>query len=367
MNLVAKAMRRMRVVCLVPAMALLLGGCGGSGGSGDTAAGDAIIVAGTAAPRTAGEGQWLSFARHVEGGGGESITLRMLIHGQLGSEEQLLSGLRRGRVQIANLSALMLSSVVPEMVLLQAPYLFGCEAEADHVFDELLTPYFRDRLAEENLVLLEWLEIGFHHVYAKRPVRSAQDLAGMRYRVSSSIGSQLFARALGADVIPLGFADIVPSLQTGLIETGENSTSLYARTGIAGEAPYFTLTAHAFGASAVLAARSWWEGLPPARREILEHAFPAIEDSRGAIRAESRADLADAASRGIHVHRPDARERATWEAAGASAYSELLTRLDARGGALHERIVASKERFAVAGGCGGAADIAALMSPLGSA
>ncbi|MCC5870636.1 MAG: TRAP transporter substrate-binding protein [Gammaproteobacteria bacterium] len=359
----AKATRGLRVACLVSAVALL----GGCGGNGDTVAVDAIVVAGTAAPRTAGEAQWLSFARHVEEAGGADVTLRMLIHGQLGSEEQLLSGLRRGRVQIANLSALMLSSVVPEMVLLQAPYLFGCEAEADHVFDELLTPYFRDRLAEENLVLMEWLEIGFHHVYAKRPVRSAQDMAGMRYRVSSSIGSQLFARALGADVIPLGFADIVPSLQTGLIETGENSTSLYVRTGIAGEAPYFTLTAHAFGASAVLAARGWWEGLAPARRALLEDAFPAIQDSRQAIRAESRGDLADAAARGIRVHRPDAPERASWEAAGRQANAALLSRLDARSRALHEQIMVTKDRFAAAGGCPDSADIAALIPPLESA
>jgi TRAP-type C4-dicarboxylate transport system substrate-binding protein len=329
---------------------LAASGCGGGDASSAT-----IVVAGTASPRTAGEAQWLSFASQVEEHD-RDIELRLLIYGQLGSEEQLLSGLRRGRVQIANLSVLMLSTVVPEMVLLQAPYLFGCEAEADYLFDELLTPYFRERLREENLVLLEWLEIGFHHIYGRRPVRSPTDLAGTRYRVSTSIGSQLFARALGADVIPLGFADIVPSLQTGLIETGENSTSLYVRTGIAGEARHFTLTAHAFGASAVLAARPWWEALPPARRDILAAAFPSIEHSRHAIRAESREDLAQGAARGIVVHHPDAVERAAWEAAGARAYGQLLTRLDERSLALYDRIAAVKADFSGAGGCKGVTD-----------
>lgn len=335
------------------ALILLLGVSGCSGGDVPVST---IVVAGTASPRTAGEAQWLSFAQQVEARGDGDIELRLLIHGQLGSEDQLLSGLRRGRVQIANLSALMLSTVVPEMVLLQAPYLFGCEAEADYVFDRLLTPYFRERLQEENLVLLEWLEIGFHHVYGSRPVRSPADLAGSRYRVSSSIGSQLFARALGADVIPLGFADIVPSLQTGLIETGENSTSLYVRTGISGEAPHFTLTAHAFGASAVLASRSWWEALPAARREMLATAFPAIELSRRAIRTESREDLDEGEARGILVHHPDAAEQAAWKAAGALAYEQLLTGLDERGMALHDRIVAVKADFVRIGGCSGAAN-----------
>ncbi len=339
-------------------LALCLGlfGCGGSNDNGSPGA--AIVVAGTATPRSAGETLWLQFASQLEtpANDDEHITLRLLIYGQLGSEDQLLSGLRRGRVQIANLSALMLSTVVPEMVLLQAPYLFGCEAEADLVFDDLLTPYFRERLREENLVLLEWLEIGFHHVYGRFPVHTPAAVAGTRYRVSSSVGSQLFARALEADVIPLGFADIVPSLQTGLIETGENSTSLFVRTGIAGEAPYFTLTAHAFGASAVLASRAWWDGLSARQRERLTTAFPDIEESRRAIRAEARSDLSESEARGIIVHHPDAAERAAWEAAGAQAYAQLIARLDDRGRSLHEQIAALKAEFANAGGCAGASD-----------
>lgn len=346
----------------VLALCLGTGGCsrGGEGAAQDAA----IVVAGTAAPRTAGESLWLDFAGQVEERGEGQLSLRLLVYGQLGSEEQLLSGLRRGRIQIANLSALMLSTVVPEMVLLQAPYLFGCEAEADRVFDELLTPYFRTRLREEDLVLLEWLEIGFHHVYGRFPVHTPAAVAGTRYRVSSSLGSQLFARALGADVIPLGFADIVPSLQTGLIETGENSVSLYVRTGIATEAPHLTLTAHAFGASAVLASRRWWDALPAERREILSAAFPGIDHSRRAIREEARADLADSARRGIHVHRPDAAERDAWEAAGARAHAQLIERLDERGRSLYQQIVAVKADFTRAGGCEPVIDKDQVHSPM---
>jgi TRAP-type C4-dicarboxylate transport system substrate-binding protein len=346
----------------VLALCLLAAGCGGSGDGLEAPA--AIVVAGTATPRTAGESLWLNFAQQVEARGDGELGLRLLIHGQLGSEEQLLSGLRRGRVQIANLSALMLSTVVPELVLLQAPYLFGCEAEADRVFDELLTPYFHDRLREEDLVLLEWLEIGFHHVYGRFPVPTPAAVAGTRYRVSSSVGSQLFGRALEADVIPLGFADIVPSLQTGLIETGENSTSLYVRTGIAGEAPHFTLTGHAFGASAVLASRAWWDALPAAHRATLATAFPSIAESRRAIREEARADLADSVARGIVIHHPDASERAAWEAAGARAHAQLVEGLDDRGRALHRRIAAVKADFADMGGCAGAPEAAELHHPM---
>ena len=66
--------------------------------------------------------------------------------------------------------------------------------------------------------------------------------------------------------MPLGFADIVPSLQTGLVEAGENSVTLYARTGIAGEASHLTLTEHLLGMSVIVASRPWWDTLPEADR-----------------------------------------------------------------------------------------------------
>ena len=48
-----------------------------------------------------------------------------------------------------------------------------------------------------------------------------------------------------------------PSVQigAGLIEAGDNSVSLYAYTGTAGEASKLSLTGHAFGMSVIVAAK----------------------------------------------------------------------------------------------------------------
>ncbi len=278
-------MRRQPLLIRVLVMVafLLAAGC-----SGDTTT-RTITIGGTAAPGTPGEQMWLTFRDEVEAASGGRLRLRPLIYGQLGSEEQLLSGLRRGRIQFANLSAQITSTVVPELALLYAPYLFDSEAEADYVYDRYLTGVFHDLLAEKGLYLLTWYEIGFHHIYSTTPVALPGEVRGRRFRVSSSLNSRLLAQALGADVIPLGFGEIVSSLQTGLITTGENAVSLYARTGIAGEAPYLALTGHALGMSVIVARKSWWDGLPASDRELLQQLFPSIQDSRQAIRAETAA------------------------------------------------------------------------------
>jgi C4-dicarboxylate-binding protein DctP len=109
----------------------------------------------------------------------------------------------------------------------------------------------------------------------------------------------------------LGFGEIVSGLQTGLIEAGENSVSLYARTGISDEAPHFTITKHAFGVSVILTRKDWWDGLDEETRRILEDSFPSIDESRYATRAQTIVDLEDP-ELDIHIHELTAEQQREW-------------------------------------------------------
>lgn len=305
----------------------------------------AATVAGTTFPDTEGERHWLAFHDRLTAASQGSIPLRMLIYGQLGSEDQLVSGLRRGRVQFANLSAMAVSAVVPEMALLYAPFLFDDPAEADYVYDKLLTGLYGQLLAEKGLQLVSWYEIGFIDVYAKQPLLTPADARGRRFRVGSGPAARLFAKALGTDVIPLGFADVVAALQTGLIEAGENAVSLYARTGIATEAGHLTLTDHAFGVSAIVASKSWWDSLSAEEQAMVQAAWPAIEETRAAVRAESASDLENGAALGIVVHSLSPEQRDEWRAATADVTSQLIGKIGGRSAEIYERIVRTRGEY----------------------
>jgi TRAP-type C4-dicarboxylate transport system substrate-binding protein len=314
---------------------ILLAGC--DSGRPDSAT-RPFTIAGTTFPNTEGERHWLTFRDRLTATSDGELPMRMLIYGQLGSEDQLVSGLRRGRVQFANLSAMAVSAVVPEMALLYAPFLFNDEAEADFVYDNLLTELYRDLLAEKGLHLVSWYEIGFIDVYAKQPLLSPDAAAGRRFRVGSGPAARLFATAIDADVIPLGFADVLASLQTGLIEAGENAVSLYARTGIASEATHLTITDHSFGVSAIVASKAWWDGLSESQQTLVSNAWPAIDVTRAAVRSESRNDLADAKGLGFVVHRltPEARDQ--WRMATAEVTDKLINKIGGRSREVYQRI-----------------------------
>jgi len=283
-----------------------------------------LTVGGTAFPNTAGEQQWLNFERSVRQQAADQFDMRMLIYGQLGSEEQLVSGLRRGRVHYANLSAMVASTVVPELALLYMPFLFTSREEADFVYDNFLTERFSQLLEAGGLHFVAWNEIGFHHIYSQKPLIAPQDAEGVRFRVSAAPSARMFAQAIGADVIPLGFGEIVASLQTGLIEAGENSVTLYARTGTADEAPHLTLTAHAFGMSVIVAGDRWWKKLNVAQQQLLSESFPSIQVTRQAIRAETDGDLIKAQEMGFTVHELTPAQRDSWRNVVANTHQQLV-------------------------------------------
>jgi TRAP-type C4-dicarboxylate transport system substrate-binding protein len=334
-------------LCLMGLFILLaVSGCEPASESTTGSTSDVTIVnlGGTTVSDTPGEAIWLSFKRKAEAAAGGRLELRPLIYGQLGSEEQLLSGLRRGRIQFANLSAQVTSTVVPELSLLYAPFLFDDAKQADYVYDTYLTALYRELLAEHNLHLVTWYEIGFHSIYATAPLIVPADARGRRFRVSSSLNARLFAEAIGADVIPLGFGEIVSSLQTGLIEAGENSVSLYARTGIADEAPHFSQTRHSFGVSVIVVDKKWWDGLAVEDRKILTDSFPPVAESRRLTRAQDVADLNDPAL-GITLHALSDQQRNEWKSATAGVTERLIDQLGGRTREVYELILRGKAEY----------------------
>ena len=327
-------------ILVVLVSGLLLWSCEPVGQNG------AVTVAGTTFPDTTGERHWLDFQQQLEASTAGRLTLRMLIYGQLGSEDQLVSGLRRGRVQFANLSAMAVSAVVPEMAMLYAPFLFDNEAEADFIYDRYLTPFYRELLAEKGLHLVSWYEIGFLDVYGTQPLLSPADAVGRRFRVGAGPAARMFATSIGADVIPLGFSDVVASLQTGLIEAGENAVSLYARTGIATEAPHLTLTDHSFGVSVIVASKAWWDSLSADDQQRVTDAWPTISATRRAVRTESREDLENAQELGFTVHRLTPEARNEWRAVTAEVTPELISKIGGRSAELYAVIQAGREDYA---------------------
>ena len=294
---------------------------------------------------TAGYEKWMMYRDRLADLSNGEIELTPMVGGELGGEETIFNALRRGRVQVANLSAYVIGAVVPELALLQIPYLFDSEAEADHLFDTVLYDIYSDLLAENGLVLLSWDEVGFRHVYGKTPILVPADLKNLRYRIPTGLGPRLFAEAMATDVIQLSFNDNIIGLQTGLVDAGGNAIILYASTGIAEEAPHLTLTGHFNMTNLLICTEPWLKSLSEDHRNIVLKGWLPMDVARQMSRDETNDFLQRADEIGFTIHQLTEDQKELWREATAPVAEQLIESIGGRSDEVYQTILEARAAY----------------------
>ena len=143
----------------------------------------------------------------------------------------------------------------------------------------------------------------------------------------------------------MGYAEIVQSLQTGLIEAGDNSVALYAKRGIDQEAPHYTLTRHSLGMSIMVTKKEWWDQLTTRQQQVIKNSWPETTILRQSLRAEVASDLANAASLGIVVHALSESDRELWKQATQGQAERLALAIGGQATEVLNLISEGKKQF----------------------
>jgi TRAP-type transport system periplasmic protein len=294
-------------------------------------------------PRTPWDAQWTYFKEAIA----EDRTIRLdyFNRAETGNEEQQLFDLRRGRAMVGGMSLQGLASVVPELSIPMAPYLFSSQPEVDFVYDTELLAIFRRLFEEKGLKLMQWVEVGWTNLYSNGPVLTPGDARGKKLRGSPNLAAQGFLSAIGADQIPLGTPEVVPALQTGLITGGLAGTVFHAFSTRA-FASDFTLTQHSYDTGAVVANLAWWRSATDGQIDTLSHAWMPSDEARAGVRSLEAGLLADFASpkapgtRKVAVHALTQEQRAQWVDATKGVSAKLIAQI----GGASEEVYAAIER-----------------------
>ena len=305
------------------------------------------IVSGSV-PNTPWHRLWHEFREQLLVTEGDSLQTVLYIQSELGNEESMLSQLRRGRVQMGGFSLQGGSAAVPELGMILSPYLFNSHAEIDYVMDEHLFELFRRLFAAKGLILLTWGEVGWTNIYGRRPILSIADARGLKLRSSNSLPSQILIAALGANRIPLPFSELIPSLQTGLLDGGISGVVIFALSGAARQAPHVTVSRMSFDAGVLLANADWLLSRSPEQQRHIRAAMK----SAAALRADVRAVEADILNRpaeyGIRLHHQSAAQRAQWRQAilAEQPQRKLIRSIGGQAQQVYDTILAAKRMFA---------------------
>ena len=139
--------------------------------------------------------------------------------GIAGDELDVLKKMRVGQIQSAAFSGVGFGKILPMVRVLDLPYLFRNDQEVDKVHGELFT-FFADQFKKKGFTLLAWTEVGDVNIFSSKPVRSLNDLKGLKIWAwaGDPIAKETFV-TMGVNPIPLPVTDVNTALNTGMIDT----------------------------------------------------------------------------------------------------------------------------------------------------
>ena len=190
------------------------------------------------------------------------LSIQMYPSTQLGGEKEMIEQAQVGAIAIARISVGPMGPVVPEFNVFNLPYVFRDDAHMERVIDGDIGDELLKKLSDHStagLIGLGWMNSGTRHFYnSKRPVRSIDDLKGLKLR---TIGNPVFidtVNALGGTGVAMGFDQLLSALQTGVIDGAENNYPTYDTGQHFRYAKYFSLTGHLILPELVIFSKRIW-------------------------------------------------------------------------------------------------------------
>ena len=147
------------------------------------------------------------------------VTVRVYAGGVAGDEKDMLRKIRIGQLHATAVTSSNLVDLVPEVETIALPMLLRTDDELDYVMEKVI-PEFEARLAEKGFKVLTWSSAGWVHFFTKEPVLTPKDMQKRKLFFWSSDTSYMeLLRSWGFNPVPLAVTDLLPSLQTGLVDS----------------------------------------------------------------------------------------------------------------------------------------------------
>ena len=200
------------------------------------------------------------------------LKFRMFSGGVLGSEKEVVEQVQIGAVQMTRVSLGTLGPVVPDVNVFNMPFVFRDHEHMRKVIDGEIGQEILDKItnSEFNMVGLAWMDGGVRNLYTKKPVRSLEDLKGMKIRV---IGNPMFIEtfnALGASGIAMDTGEIFSALQTGVVDGAENNPPTMLEHNHFRSAKFYTMTGHLILPEPIVISKATWNKLTPEQQDIVK-------------------------------------------------------------------------------------------------
>jgi TRAP-type C4-dicarboxylate transport system substrate-binding protein len=226
---------------------------------------DAKFVArvGSVAPEGTPWAMWLNNVRKdINKDSGGAVKLKVFLAGKLGGEKEMVEQTKKGQLQMFGGSAGALASkYVPELNVLELPFIFASDAEADYVLNAI-RPDVDKLLDERGFKFVMWAENGWHGYGVKgKCLTGPDDMAGLKMRSQESTVHIETYKAFGASPVEMPVPEVLSSLQTGVVDGYSNTPLFSFATSWYKGIDHFTYTRHVYQPGLIVLSKKWYATL----------------------------------------------------------------------------------------------------------
>jgi tripartite ATP-independent transporter DctP family solute receptor len=219
------------------------------------------------------------FADLVSAKSGGKMKVKIFPGGTLGGEQQVASAMQGGTVEASMMAPAQLVGMIKEFVLLDFPFAFANEREADFVLDGPVGRKLMDKLPEKGLVGLAYMEQGYRSITnSKRPINKMEDIQGLKIRTILNPLYIDMLNALGANAVPMPFPELYTALESKAVDGQENPYSTAEASKFYEVQKYMSNTRHIYNPQMLLVSKKFWDGLSADEKKIIQEASVETRD-----------------------------------------------------------------------------------------
>ncbi|NDW44191.1 TRAP transporter substrate-binding protein [Ruegeria sp. PrR005] len=151
---------------------------------------------------------------------------------QLGTENDTLAQLARGRIEMGLFTVSAGAQQAPEVGLMQLYGIYDSNEQRACVQDNYLTDKIRERLSPKGVYFGTWAEVGNGYLMSNEPITSVEQLKGMKVGISVNKINSEYWKTVGANPVPVSPGEAASGASTGLIEMYPTVYSFYIPSGL---------------------------------------------------------------------------------------------------------------------------------------
>jgi tripartite ATP-independent transporter DctP family solute receptor len=235
---------------------------------------------------------------------GEQIDVTFFPNNQLGQEIDVINSVKLGVIDMMVSGSSISANLVPLVGTFDLGYLFTSYQQQTKAFDGGAAKPIEDALLKgANIRVIAWCyNFGARSVLSKKPVKTPEDLAGLKIRTLPNPIITECLRLMGAAATPLAFGEIYTALQAGVLDGLEHDPPTILASKFYETAKNYALTQHIFSPLSIYFSDATFQRMDPKLREgLLDAARKAAVDSRAHGLSVEKEALAAIVEKGVTV------------------------------------------------------------------